>query len=982
MRRHHVQFTRCGQTLLVVAMIVCATAGLAAQGNPTGTVRGQVVDPEGLPVPGVTVTASSPALQGTRTVVTSNNGDFIIPFLPPGEYSVTFELQGFRTHKQAIGVAMAETLPITVTLTLASVTEAITVTGTASTEITKTPTVAETYQAASLDLLPVARTLNGAVLLAPGVAPNGPNNNIVISGALSYENLFLINGVTVNENLRAQPLLLFIEDAIQETKISTAAISAEYGRFQGGVVNMVTKSGGNLFSGSFRTSLTNDAWRALTPYPTDQTIDSITPTYELTAGGPIRRDKVWFFGAGRFTNPRRNETLEFTGINYPLTTRDTRGEGKVTYALSAGNNLKASYTKRSLSTKNNSFEEVMDLASLYDNSTDYTLAVVNYTSALTNNLFLEGQYSNKTQATRDTGSRFGDLVGGTPIWDRSRAQTRFNSPTFCAVCGSGWLENRDNWDWFVKLSYFVSTAKAGSHNLIVGFDNFKETRKNNNWQSGSGYRIQATTTVIDGAAIYPVFNSNNSTYIEYLPLVEPSVGNDIRTYSAFVNDAWQFNKRLSLNIGFRYDENRSKDQSGLPVVKDSNLSPRLGVTWDVAGNAKWIVNAGFARYVAAMSTALVDAGSAGGRTATYSYFYQGPPINTGSGPYLSADRALPQLFDWFFANGGLNRSTRNAPNIPGVTTKVGGDLKAPNSDESSIGVARDLGHRGTWRVDYVYRNFRDLYGDFLDTTTGRVNDPTGRQYDLVMVRNTPDAERSYKGLITNVTYRLPWLDVGGNYTLSWSRGNIDGENEGSGPTRTTINTYPEYRRSAWNSPIGYNPNDQRHKIRAWATYLLPASPRLGQIHVGVIQRFDTAQPFDASGSIDTRSYVVNPGYLSPVQTVTYYFSPRNGMRWDDLWASDLAVNWSKRIQALRTTELFFRSVVTNVFNNAAVTSGNATILTAASPGALRTLQPFNPFTSEPARGVHWEYGPNFGQPTSVDSYQTARTFSFSVGVRF
>lgn len=80
--------------------------------------------------------------------------------------------------------------------------------------------------ASSLELLPVARTLNAAVLLAPGVAPNGPNNNIVISGALSYENLFLINGVTVNENLRAQPL--FIEDAIQETKASTAAISAEY----------------------------------------------------------------------------------------------------------------------------------------------------------------------------------------------------------------------------------------------------------------------------------------------------------------------------------------------------------------------------------------------------------------------------------------------------------------------------------------------------------------------------------------------------------------------------------------------------------------------------------------------------------------------------------------------------------------------------------------------------------------------------------
>jgi outer membrane receptor for ferrienterochelin and colicin len=968
--------------ILGVAMILAAAAGVGAQGNPTGTVRGQVVDPESLPVPGVSVTASSPALQGMRTIVTSSNGDFIIPFLPPGEYTLTFELQGFRTERQTVGVAMAETLPMTVGLTLASLAETVTVTGTISTEINKTSTVAETYKAESLERLPVARTLAGAVLLAPGVAPNGPNNNIVISGALSYENLFLINGVTVNENLRGQPLLLFIEDAIQETKISTAAISAEYGRFQGGVVNMITKSGGNMFSGSFRTSFTNDAWRALTPYPGDQTVSSITPTYELTSGGPIRRDKVWFFGAGRFTSPKRNETLKFTSINYPVTTDDKRGEAKVTYALSARNNLKASYSKRALSTKNNSFNDVMDLASLYDNSTDFTLGVVNYTSSLTNTLSLEGQYSNKVQVTRDTGSRFSDLVKGTPIWDRSRGQARFNSPTFCAVCGTGWLENRDNWDWFVKLSYFLSTAKAGSHNLIAGFDNFKEKRKNDNWQSGSSYRIQATTTIIDGPAIYPVFNNNNSTYIEQLPLVAESVGNDVRTYSAFVNDAWRYNNGLSLNLGLRYDQNRSKDQSGLPVVKDDNFSPRLGLTWDVKGDSKWTLNAGLARYVAAVSTALVDAGSAGGRTATYSYFYQGPPINAGSGPYLTAEQALPQLFNWFFANGGLTRATRNAPSIPGVTTKVGGGLKAPNSVEYSIGLARDIRRRGTWRVDYLYRNYRDLYGDFVNPTTGRVTDPTGRQFDRVIVENAPDAKRTYKGLITNVGYRLSSLEIGGNYTLSWSRGNIDGENEGSGPIRTTINTYPEYRQATWNSPIGYSPNDQRHKVRVWLSYPLPGTQRLGQVYVGAVQRFDSAQPFDAAGSINTQPYVANPGYLNPPSTVTYYFTPRNALRWKALSATDFSVQWSKRIRGLQTTEAFFRGVVTNIFNNAAVITGNNTILTAASPGSLTTLQPFNPFTTQPNRGANWEYGPGFGQPNGVDSYQTARTANFSVGIRF
>jgi outer membrane receptor for ferrienterochelin and colicin len=373
---------------ILIACMLCVGAGRArAQGNPTGTIRGEVVDATGLALPGVTVTVTSPALQGARTATTSANGDFIIPFLPPGEYLAVFELSSFQTTRQNVGVAMAETQPLKVTMKLASLTESVTVTGTATTELLKTGTVAETYKAESLERLPVGRTLVDAVTLAPGVVPNGPqqsdgSRNIVMSGALSYENLFLVNGVTVNENLRGQALLLYIEDAIQETKVSTGSISAEYGRFQGGVVNMVTKSGGDLFSGSFRSSFTNDAWRALTPFPGDQVVSSITPTYEATGGGPLRRGKVWFFGAWRYNDVQRNRTLDFTSLNYTRGDKDQRGEGKVTWALNASNNVKASYTKRAVSTTNNTFGTVMDLASLYDNGADYTLSVLNYTSVI------------------------------------------------------------------------------------------------------------------------------------------------------------------------------------------------------------------------------------------------------------------------------------------------------------------------------------------------------------------------------------------------------------------------------------------------------------------------------------------------------------------------------------------------------------------------------------------------------------------------
>src|SRR6266849_1057274 len=334
---------RCLLLALVLALVIAKDTG--AQGNPTGTISGHVVDPDGLVVPGATVTAKSPVLQGSRTAATSANGDYIIPFLPAGDYELTFELQGFRTVTRQISVKMAETLPLNVTLALAAFAESVTVTAQA-TEIVPTATIAANFKKDALERLPVGRALNDAVLLAPGLAGNGPSGNIMMAGGLSFESQYLVNGVVVNENLRGQALNLFIEDAVQETKVSTGAISAEYGRFGGGVVNMITKSCGNSFSGSFRTTFENDAWRSLTPFPTDQTVDKITPMYEGTLGGPIKRDKIWFFGAGRFTKPETNQTLAVTGINYTTSNDERRYEGKVTYALSSGNNAKVGYTKR------------------------------------------------------------------------------------------------------------------------------------------------------------------------------------------------------------------------------------------------------------------------------------------------------------------------------------------------------------------------------------------------------------------------------------------------------------------------------------------------------------------------------------------------------------------------------------------------------------------------------------------------------------
>lgn len=965
---------------LAVALLTVAAPAFP-QGNPTGTISGNVVDPSKAAMPGVDVTVTSPVLQGTRTAVTSANGDYIVPFLPAGEYTVRFERQGFAPMEMSVSLKMADTQPLNVQMALNALATKVTVSE--SSDVTTTATVASTVTSASVEVIPLGRTLDAATLLSPAAIDNGPGGNTMISGALSYDNLYLVNGVDVNENQRQQPRTLYIEDAIQETKVSSGNISAEYGRFQGGVINMITKSGGNDFHGSFRTTFTNDAWGALTPYPGDQNLDAVVPAYEMTFGGPVIKDKLWFFAAGRLQTNSINATTPYTGYNYTKVVQDRRGEGKLTYTLNPRNTARLSYLRKATSTTNDSFSTIMDKASLYDDTIDESLLSINYTSVLKSNLFFEGQYSARKMDTNGVGSSYMDLLKGTPIWDRSRGQARFNAPTYCAVCPDA-VNLMNNWDAYGKLNYFLSTSSLGSHNIVGGFDVFQEMRKNNQNSSASSFRVQATSTIIDGQNIYPVFKTGTTTYVEWLPVFTPTVGNDLRTYSGFLNDAWRLNRRLSFHLGLRYDRNSTRDQGGAPVGNASTFSPRLGAAIDIKGDGKWIVNAGYAHYVGMFVTQVADAASAAGRQASYSFYYGGPNVNTGAtGPYLNAQDALKVLFDWFYANGGTSRTPRSQPTVPGVNTAVAPGIQSANTTESTAGVAHELASRGSLRADFIYRKFGGIYGDFVNMSTGVVTDPrTGQQFNLDVVNNTNRVERDYKGVSTQFTYRpLRSLLMSGNWMLSWSRGNVEAEDATNIVVRASADQYPEYRQPAWNSPIGYLNGDQRHKIRIWGSYDLPFGKEAGAWVLGMMQRYDSGRPYDYSMSVDTRPFVTNPGYLLPPSTVTYFVSGRGAYRFDGSFRTDVSLVWNHhvRIPKLSDAQFFVRAVVDNVFNNLRLTSFNTTTLGKANDS---TLAAFNPFTSTPVEGVNWRKGPSFGQAVSPGSYQSPRDFNFSAGFRF
>ncbi len=984
--------------LILAAVLALAFASAAfAQGNPTGTISGRVLSDAG-PLPGVTVSATSPNLQGSRTAVTTDNGDYILPLLPPGSYTITFELQGFRTLQQTTDVAAGQNVPVSVSLVVAAASETVTVTG-QSERFAQTAPVTTTMKAGEVSSLPSDRSLNSTILFAPGVFNTGPSTNaqdsasttITISGAMTFENLFMVNGVVINENIRGQGVPLVIEDAVQETTVTTGAISAEFGRFSGGVVNAVTKSGGNRYSGSFRTSLQNDSWRALTPQPGDVKVDDTVPTYEFTAGGPIAKDHLWFFGAGRLVDLVLSRQTTTTNIPYAFTDKERRYEGKVTYSANPNHTVRGAFLYRNRDQLNQNSFNVMDLQSLYDRSLPEDLTSFNYTGVLSSNFFLEGTASRRRQSFVGSGATSTDIITGTLVTDQARG-TRYWAPTFCAVCGPD--EERNNDNVVAKATYFLSTRGTGSHSLVFGYDTFNDVRIAENHQSGSDYRILGTTSILRDGVVYPSWTS--STIIQWNPIDEASLGTDFRTHSLFFNDQWRLSNRLTINLGVRWDKNNGKDSADQKVADDSAFSPRLAVTWDPVGDARWTVNASYAKYVAGLANGIADSGSNGGVPATYQYAYLGPAINTdpNAATLVTTDAALATLWNWFNANGGTNRPTVGV-DIPGVSRVIGDNLKSPSTHEFTAGVTRQLGGSGMVRVDAIYRSWADFYYSQRDTATGTVIDPAGIARDLTIDGNSSDPDRKYAALNAQASWRFGTrLNVNGSYTLSRTYGTFDGETLNNGPItaglisagsatngRAGWGVYPEYVVAGWNRPEGDLSTDQRHRARIWAVYQVPLAERWGALSISAIEQMNSGSPYFAAGPINPTTFVSVPSYQTPPTQVAYFFTDRDGFRTDNVFRTDLAVNYVYKLRG--TTELFFQTQVWNLFNGDAIAdANNIDVTTRTRDGGAVNLVRFNPFTETPVQGTHWEPGPNFGTARNKNAYQIPRQIRFSFGVRF
>ena len=345
--------------ILWTALFVLAAFGLAqAQGMQTGTISGTAKSPDGLAFPGVTVSVKSPALQGVRTATTDQNGNYIFKALPPGTYLVTFQVAGMQTLEKTAELELGRSITVDGTLQVGGVTETVTVTETLP-GIVETASGGANYKATEIDTLPTGRTVAAIAALAPGLTTNTPNaGQLTISGAFAYDNVFLVDGVDVNDNVFGTANNLFIEDAIEEQAVITSGISAEYGRFGGGIINTITKRGGNTFQGSLRANFTNSAWQMETPYEKENKIthdSKLNKTFEATLGGPILKDRLWFFLAGRSEKTDTGGAYPDLGAPVTSTNDNKRLIAKLTGTIVKNHTLTGTYTYNNTKQGNASF---------------------------------------------------------------------------------------------------------------------------------------------------------------------------------------------------------------------------------------------------------------------------------------------------------------------------------------------------------------------------------------------------------------------------------------------------------------------------------------------------------------------------------------------------------------------------------------------------------------------------------------------------
>lgn len=336
--------------VLALTLAMFATSAMA-QSSTTGSIEGTVTDPNGAAVKGATITVTSPNLMSSRSATSNDDGRYQVSALPPGIYKVVVDASGFgKYEKTDVSVNLGRSSTVDPLLSLATATATVTVTGAAQVDVSAN-TTGSNVSTEQFSNFPTQRTVQGLYTIAPTVTRSGlrdatgRDRDPSVGGSSGPENNYILDGVNTTDPAFGGSGANLPFEFVQEVEIKTGAYGAEYGKSTGGIFNVITKSGGNEFHGDlFGYGTTKGLVRKVTNFSfTGSSANGFSETdIGGDIGGPIIKDKLWFFGA---FNPQRRNNYYLTQTFFaPVQNKVTIPfyAGKITWALNSKNTLTAS----------------------------------------------------------------------------------------------------------------------------------------------------------------------------------------------------------------------------------------------------------------------------------------------------------------------------------------------------------------------------------------------------------------------------------------------------------------------------------------------------------------------------------------------------------------------------------------------------------------------------------------------------------------
>jgi hypothetical protein len=643
--------TRSHAALLAALLgFVLASSSAYAQATLAGTIR----DNSGAVLPGVTVAASSPALiEKTRTAVTDGTGQYRITELPPGTYSATFTLQGFTTVKRdGIRVSGSGVVPVNVELAVGALQETVTVTGEAPLVDTQTTRRETVLDASTINSLPVTRNYSGLLYATPNltVQPGVNASDLMPSMALfsahggnSTEGRVFVNGVSVNGPFGANSVTQFAFD-VSNAEEMQVLVSGGLGESETGgpVANIVPRSGGNTFSGSAFYSGTNSSFQSsnidagLRAAGIDDP-PTVRRNWDTNGalGGPIRRDRIWFFGnvrsvglsqviaAGIEPNQAIGDASEWRYIpddNVEVRSVESKldATGRVTAQafghdrVSVSSEVQdrcfgSSLTSAGSGCRQRGADWVSGVATPTTTAPEAGPGYMDWPTTLTQATYTNPLSSRQLFDSAISRFAYGIIGFGAPPPDSPTNLTQvtersglYGRPGISYRAPFGWgVYDSVSWNWRADWSYVT-----GAHNAKVGYQG---TVMKYDWVNHT-----------NDTQMHYFFNNGVPIGVDYAVSKEFEYANRALAHALFVQDQWT-RGRLSLQGALRYDtvnswapaEHNGTDEISplnptpirfprtVSVSRYNDITPRMGAAYDLFGNGKTALKMSLGKYLTA-----------------------------------------------------------------------------------------------------------------------------------------------------------------------------------------------------------------------------------------------------------------------------------------------------------------------------------------------------------------------------------------------